>query len=153
MTISIEKPVERSLSLDWRSLKQNGWLVRSVSVLITLALWEWYGRGVDPIFLSYPTAILAAVPKMLATGELQSAFLVSLQGLLIGLALSISSGVLIGLLTGRYRFIDYLLDVQITSLYSTPHVALIPLLILWFGLGPAAKLVLIFLSAFFPIVI
>ncbi len=152
MTISIQKPAERSYSINWRGLK-SGWAIRTLSVAVTLALWEWYGRGVDPIFLSYPTAILAAVPKMLATGELQAAFWVSLQGLLIGLALSISSGVLIGLLTGRYRFVDYLLDVQITSLYSTPHVALIPLLILWFGLGSAAKLVLIFLSAFFPIVI
>jgi ABC-type nitrate/sulfonate/bicarbonate transport system permease component len=132
---------------------QRGALLRTLSVAVTLALWEWYGRGVDPIFLSYPTAILAAVPRMLASGELMSAFWISLQGLLVGIALAIGAGVLLGLLTGRYRTVDYLLDVQITALYSTPHVALIPLLILWFGLGPAAKLVLIFLSAFFPIVI
>jgi ABC-type nitrate/sulfonate/bicarbonate transport system permease component len=132
---------------------QRGALLRTLSVAVTLALWEWYGRGVDPIFLSYPTAIMAAVPRMLASGELMSAFWISLQGLLVGIALAIGTGVLLGLLTGRYRTVDYLLDVQITALYSTPHVALIPLLILWFGLGPAAKLVLIFLSAFFPIVI
>jgi ABC-type nitrate/sulfonate/bicarbonate transport system permease component len=132
---------------------QRGALLRTLSVGVTLALWEWYGRGVDPIFLSYPTAIMAAVPRMLASGELMSAFWISLQGLLVGIALAIGTGVLLGLLTGRYRTVDYLLDVQITALYSTPHVALIPLLILWFGLGPAAKLVLIFLSAFFPIVI
>jgi NitT/TauT family transport system permease protein len=133
--------------------RQRGLVLRSLSVLITLAGWEWYGRGVDPIFLSYPTAILGAVPRMLATGELQTALLASLQGLLVGLALAIGSGVLLGLVTGRYRVVDDLLDVQITALYSTPHVALIPILILWFGVGGAAKLVLIYLSAFFPIII
>ena len=62
-------------------------------------------------------------------------------------------GVPLGLVTGRYRTADQLLDVQITALYSTPHVALLPLLTLWFGVGTTAKLVLIYLSAFFPIII
>jgi NitT/TauT family transport system permease protein len=131
----------------------RGMLVRSLSVIVTLAVWEWYGRGVDPIFMSYPTAIVAAVPRMLATGELQAAFWVSLQGLLIAIALAILVGVPLGLVTGRYRTVDHLLDVQITALYSTPHVALLPLLTLWFGVGETAKLVLIYLSAFFPIII
>ena len=131
----------------------RGMLLRSLSVILTLAVWEWYGRGVDPIFMSYPTAIVAAVPRMLATGELQAAFWVSLQGLLIAIALAILVGVPLGLVTGRYRTADYLLDVQITALYSTPHVALLPLLTLWFGVGTTAKLVLIYLSAFFPIII
>jgi NitT/TauT family transport system permease protein len=130
-----------------------GTIVRVVSVAATLAAWEWYGRGIDPIFLSYPTAIMAAVPKMLASGELQAAFLNSAQGLVTGTVLAIVGGVLLGLLMGRYRTMDYLLDVQISALYSTPHVALIPLLVLWFGFGSMAKFVLIFLSAFFPIVI
>ena len=131
----------------------RGMLLRSLSVILTLAVWEWYGRGVDPIFMSYPTAIVEAVPRMLATGELQAAFWVSLQGLLMAIALAILIGVPLGLVTGRYRTADYLLDVQITALYSTPHVALLPLLTLWFGVGTTAKLVLIYLSAFFPIII
>jgi ABC-type nitrate/sulfonate/bicarbonate transport system permease component len=143
------------MKLSWQNLQDShrGLAVRAASLAATLALWEWYGRGVDPIFLSYPTAILGAVPKMLASGELQAAFWNSAQGLLIGVVLAILGGVLLGLLVGRYRTLDYLLDVQITALYSTPHVAFIPLLVLWFGFGVLAKLVLIFLSAFFPIII
>jgi ABC-type nitrate/sulfonate/bicarbonate transport system permease component len=129
------------------------WVYRAFSVIVTLAVWESYGRGVDPIFLSYPSAILAAVPKMLQTGELARAFFASLSGLAVGLALSIVFGVLLGLLMGRYRAIDYLLDVQISALYSTPTVGLLPLLILWFGLGSLAKIILIFLAAFFPIIV
>ena len=61
------------------SERYRGVVVRVASVAVTLAVWEWYGRGVDPIFFSYPTAIFAAVPKMLASGELQAAFWISVQ--------------------------------------------------------------------------
>jgi ABC-type nitrate/sulfonate/bicarbonate transport system permease component len=128
-------------------------IIRTLSVFVTLAIWEWYGRGVDPIFLSYPSAIVAAIPGMIESGELPRAFLASMWGLSIGLAFSIGFGVVLGLLMGRFRTIDYLLDVQISALYATPTVGLLPLLILWFGLGALAKIVLIFLAAFFPIVV
>jgi ABC-type nitrate/sulfonate/bicarbonate transport system permease component len=127
--------------------------VRALSVVLTLGLWEWYGRGVDPIFMSYPTAILAAVPQMIAKGELQRALLLTLQGLSVGFVLAIIFGIVIGLLMGRYRLFDYMLDVQISALYSTPNVALIPLLILWFGLGMTSKIAIVFLAAFFPIIV
>lgn len=128
-------------------------LVRIASVALTFIVWEWYGRGVDPIFFSYPTAILEAVPAMVRSGELQSNLFASVQALAIGLALAVILGTLFGLLMGRYRFVDQLFDVQINALYATPNVALIPLIILWFGLGLTAKVTIIFLSGFFPIVI
>jgi len=127
--------------------------IRIASVALTLGLWEWYGRGVDPIFFSYPTAVVAAVPAMIAKGELQQALLLTLQGLAAGFGLAIVFGILLGLLVGRYRLFDYILDVQISALYSTPNVALIPLLILWFGLGMKSKIVIVFLAAFFPIIV
>ena len=71
----------------------------------------------------------------------------------IGLSFAVVFGTLLGLLMGRYRFFDQLLDVQISALYATPNVALIPLIILWFGLGLTAKVTIIFLAGFFPIVI
>jgi len=131
----------------------RGTAVRIVSVVLTFAVWEWYGRGVDPIFFSYPTAILEAVPAMVRSGELQANLFASVQSLAIGLAIAIFLGTFFGLLMGRYRFIDQLFDVQINALYATPNVALIPLIILWFGLGTTAKVTIIFLSGFFPIVI
>lgn len=132
---------------------RRGTLVRIASLAVTLGVWEWYGRGVDPIFMSYPTAILAAVPDMIRSGELQSNFLASIKSIIIGLAFAVTLGTTIGLLTGRYRLFDQLLDLQINALYATPNVALIPLIILWFGLGMTSKVVIIFLAGFFPIVI
>lgn len=132
---------------------RRGRYVRLGSLALTFAAWEWYGRGVDPIFFSYPTAILAAVPDMIKSGELQTNLLASVHSLAIGLSIAIALGTLVGLLMGRYRVFDQLLDIQINALYATPNVALIPLIILWFGLGTTAKVTIIFLAGFFPIVI
>jgi ABC-type nitrate/sulfonate/bicarbonate transport system permease component len=139
----------------WQEVRagQHGTMVRVLSLALTLIIWEWYGRGVDPVFMSYPTAILEAVPAMIASGELPRALVSSLTGLAVGLALSIVFGTLVGLLMGRYRLVDQILDLQINALYATPNVALIPLLILWFGLGLLSKIVIIFLAGFFPIIV
>src|SRR5207249_8105819 len=64
-------------------------LIRIGSLAATLGVWEWYGRGVDPIFFSYPTAIVAVVPAMIRSGELQTAFLTSMRAFVIGFALAI----------------------------------------------------------------
>jgi ABC-type nitrate/sulfonate/bicarbonate transport system permease component len=132
---------------------RHGTIVRISSVALTLIAWEIYGRQVDPVFLSYPTAILAALPAMLASGELLRALWSSLQGLVVGLTLAVVFGTALGLLMGRYRLVDQLLEVQINALYATPNVALVPLVILWFGLGIAAKIFIVFLAAFFPIIV
>ena len=132
---------------------QRGPLVCTVSLALTLLVWEWYGRGVDPVFMSYPTAIVGALPQMIRSGELPKAFLASVEALAVGLVLAIVFGTLMGLLMGRYRFVDQLFQVQISALYATPNVALVPLLILWFGLGVTSKVVVIFLAAFFPIIV
>ena len=66
-------------------------LIRFASLAVTLAVWEWYGRGVDPIFFSYPTAILAAVPAMIEKGELQKHGRISMQGFIVGFAVAIFS--------------------------------------------------------------
>jgi ABC-type nitrate/sulfonate/bicarbonate transport system permease component len=128
-------------------------LIKLASVLVTLVVWEWYGRGVNPIFFSYPSAIAAAVPSMIVSGELPKALLASLGPFVVGWSASIVLGVTVGLLMGRYKLIDALLDAQMTALYSAPTVALIPIFILWLGLGFEAKVAIIFLSGFFPIAI
>lgn len=134
-------------------LVPNATAIRVLSVLATLVLWEWVGRDINPIFFSYPSAILSVVPSMLRSGELVAIFLASMQPFAVGFGLAIVIGVVLGLLMGRYRLMENLLEAQITALYSTPNVALIPLVILWFGLGAQAKVFIVLLSAVFPILI
>jgi NitT/TauT family transport system permease protein len=150
-----QKPMTLKSNIKvWRkTASRNQPLVSLLSVFVTLLIWEWYGRGVDPIFLSYPTAIVRAVPTMIADGELQTALLTSMTELLVGFSMATVAGILLGLLMGRYRLFDAILSFQINALYSTPNVALIPLLILWCGLGFQAKVAIIFLAAFFPIIV
>jgi ABC-type nitrate/sulfonate/bicarbonate transport system permease component len=127
--------------------------IRTTAVAIFLIAWELYGRSINPIFLSYPTAIAAAAVDLITSGQLLAALLKSLQGLAIGFALAVVVGIGLGVLMGRYKTLHYALDPFLVALYATPGVALIPLIMLWLGLGLPAKIVIIFEACFFPIVI
>ena len=88
---------------------------------------------------------------MIAGGELGHALGISLKALFIGFGLSASTGVLMGLVAGRYNYIKRLLDPIMVAFYVTPRVALIPFIIVWFGIGFSAKLSVIWLTSFFII--
>jgi NitT/TauT family transport system permease protein len=90
---------------------------------------------------------------MLASGELWSYLWPSLVVLAVGLAISAAAGITVGLLLARFWVLDVGLDMYITFLYSTPTVALVPLIVLWVGFESTAKIVILFLFAFFPLVI
>ena len=135
------------------SLTDHPNLIRAGSVLIFLVAWEFYGRRTDPILLTYPTAVARAAVELVRSGELFRQLLVSLAALAAGFGASLVLGVGLGLLMGRSRVAEAALDPHINALYATPQVALTPLLMMWFGLGFVVKLVMIFLFAFFPILI
>jgi NitT/TauT family transport system permease protein len=128
-------------------------LVRGVSILVALVAWEFFGRQVNPLFMSYPSAIVAAGLNVAATGELESAFLDSARALVLGFGLAAVVGVALGLMMGRYRIVEWALDPYVNALYATPLVAIIPLVMLWFGLGFSAKLFIVFIMTLFPILI
>lgn len=129
------------------------WIARMVSMVVVVGGWEILGRRVSPVFLSYPSAIVKAGIAMAASGELMSALAMSLQTLVIGFLIAAFSGVVLGLLVGRYKVLDAATDWLINALYATPLVAIIPLVILWFGLGNAAKLFIVTILAVFPVLI
>jgi ABC-type nitrate/sulfonate/bicarbonate transport system permease component len=129
------------------------WGLRGTSLAITLALWEWYGRNTNPILFTYPTAIARATIDMLADGTLLSALGQSLSVLSTGFALGILVGVGLGLLAGRSQVVAGLLDIPVTALYATPMVALVPILVLWFGFGTFSKIVVVLLFTVFPVLI
>jgi ABC-type nitrate/sulfonate/bicarbonate transport system permease component len=141
------RTVQTSLS------RRMAWPLRAASVLITLALWEWYGRHTNPILFTYPTAIAHAAIDMLADGTLLSALGQSLWVLAAGFALGTLAGIVLGLLSGRSPVLAGLLDIPVTALYATPMVALVPILVLWFGFGTAAKVVVVLLFTVFPVLI
>jgi len=135
------------------SLYDHPNIIRTASVLVFLAVWEFYGRRTDPLLFTYPTAIIAAFVKLLVSGELIRQLLVSVSALAAGFALSLFLGVTLGLVMGRSRVAEALFEPHINALYATPQVALTPLLMMWLGLGFSVKVAVIFLFAFFPVLI
>ena len=135
----------------WRRFWRRPWAIRGTSIAVFLAAWELYGRHTSPIFLSYPTAILQAGWQMINSGVLGKALGQSMVGFVIGFGISVVGGVILGVLIGRYRVVYYAADPFVTALYNTTAVALIPLIQLWFGFGLNAKIVIVVLSALFPV--
>jgi ABC-type nitrate/sulfonate/bicarbonate transport system permease component len=129
------------------------WVITLCSLAILLALWEWFGRDINPVFGSYPSAIAVAFWDLAQSGKLGEAMIQSLQPFVVGYALAILFGVPLGLVIGRYRVAEAALGIYVTAGYAMPLVALVPLLVLWLGLGFAVKAAVVFLMSVFPICI
>src|SRR5215813_4308310 len=129
------------------------WVITVASLVVLLGTWEIFGRDVNPVFGSYPSAIAEAGWELARTGKLWAALGDSLRPFLVGYGLAILIGVPIGLVTGRFRTVEAAIGIYITAGYAMPLVALVPLLVLWLGLGFAVKVAVIFLMAVFPICI
>ncbi|MBI1200921.1 MAG: ABC transporter permease subunit [Rhodopseudomonas sp.] len=129
------------------------WAITVATIGLLIALWEYFGRDVNPIFGSYPSAIAAAGWDMLRTGELGAAMVQSLEPFVAGFVLALVFGVPLGLLLGRFRVFEAAFGILVTGGYAMPLVALVPLLVLWLGLGFKVKVAIIFLMCVFPIAI
>lgn len=127
--------------------------IRAVSLLTVLIAWQVFGARIDPILFTTPIAIAKAAVVMIGSGELWTYLWPSLIVLAIGLVLAAIAGIAIGLLLARFWFLDVAFDMYITFLYATPTVALVPLIVLWAGFETFAKVIILFLFAFFPMVI
>ena len=117
------------------------------------ALWEYFGRDINPVFGSYPSAIAARVLRARPHRQALAALLESLQPFVVGYGLAIVIGVPLGLVIGRFRAVEAALGIYVTAGYAMPLVALVPLLILWLGLGFTVKAAVVFLMSVFPICI
>lgn len=129
------------------------WVITVSTITLFLLLWEYFGRDVNPVFGSYPSAIAIAGWEMAMSGDLGSALLESIKPFLAGFALAALIGVPLGLLLGRFRVIEAAFGLLVTGGYAMPLVALVPLLVLWLGLGFWVKVAVIFLMCVFPIAI
>ncbi|WP_413788953.1 aliphatic sulfonate ABC transporter permease SsuC [Psychrobacillus mangrovi] len=101
--------------------------------------------------LPAPTDVYFAAIELMKTGELFHHVWVSLWRALIGFFIGGSIGFILGLLNGLFRTTEMLTDTSVQMLRNIPHLALIPLVILWFGIGEEAKIFLVSLGVLFPI--
>jgi ABC-type nitrate/sulfonate/bicarbonate transport system permease component len=149
----LEVATEDTEELAPPSGKSLIWVVRVLSIVAVVGAWEILGRQVDPLFMSYPSAIAVAATQLIGSGELLVGLLSSLRTLVVAFFIASVLGITLGLLIGRYRLVDAATDWLVNALYATPLVAIIPLVILWFGLGNTAKTFIVTILALFPILI
>ena len=148
----VTDPPERSEAPAWIAGAARQLLPWLVPVLLIVA-WQaasslgWLSTRVLPA----PVDVVTAAWTLSASGELWTHVKVSVGRALLGLAIGGGLGLLLGLLTGSVKFFETLLDSTIQMVRNIPALALIPLVILWFGIDETAKLFLIAVSVFFPI--
>ncbi len=122
-------------------------------VVLILVVWQIVGPNISPIFFTYPSKIAIAFYTLTANGELPYYLAQSLEVMIYGLTIAILVGIPLAILMARIRWLDWALDLPINALYATPLVAVVPLLVLWFGIYLKAKIIVVFLFAVFPVLI
>jgi ABC-type nitrate/sulfonate/bicarbonate transport system permease component len=127
----------------------------TAGVVGLLGLWQFIsGVGlVSTLYISSPVLIVQAIPEAFADDDFMSHIGVSAQEFGIGMALVVITGIPAGLIAGWYRTIRELTDPVISALFSTPVVALVPILVLVFGIGIWSKVAVVYLLALWPLII
>lgn len=129
---------------------------RAAPWLLPLALLSTWQLAVSTGWLSSrilpaPSAVFAAGVELVGSGELWQHLAISGWRALVGLAIGGGLGLLLGFITGLSKWGERLLDSSVQMLRNVPHLALIPLVILWFGIDESAKIFLVALGTLFPI--
>lgn len=123
------------------------------SIFCALAVWEIvsFSGMVNAALFPAPSKVAVALWSMILSGDLLSDIAVSLWRLIVGLVLGVMAGVIGGMLTGRIRTLGLILSPIIHLIRPLPPVAIIPLVIVWFGIGDEAKIFSIAFAVFFPV--
>ena len=123
--------------------------------ILLLAVWEWlvYIQVLSALFFPAPTTIVRSILQLIKTGALSSHLGATLSRQFLGFALGGASGLAIGLAAGWSPPLRKLVDPFIAAAHPVPKIAILPLVMIIFGLGETSKVVLIAIAAFFPMVI
>jgi len=153
--ISAREEADASAPVASRWQRNENFVLGAVAVIAFLVFWESsvaFGWA-NPLFTSSPSRIWNAGYEMFADGSIYPDLLVSAQEFALGYGLAVIVGVPLGILMGWYTRLNAVLDPFVNALYATPRIALMPLIIIWFGIDLSAKIAIIFLSTVFPILV
>lgn len=150
-TISLNK-AEGQLK-ETRGWRTPDAVLRLVSPIVLLLLWELASQlgWIPTRVIAAPSQIGGTLWAMIVSGELGKHLLVSLQRALFGLSIGVSIGVVAALITGLSKRGEVILDSPMQMLRTIPSLALVPLFILWFGIGEFTKIALIVTGTTFPV--
>ena len=137
-------------------LNQEKKILGTVSVAVFLIIWELVGNTfqlINPMFMSAPSLVWKAAVQLFGSGEIWNDLRVSGTELLGGYLLAVCFAIPFGIMTGWYKKMSAVFDPFINAMNATPRVALLPLVIIWLGIGILSKVGIIFLGAVFPMLI
>lgn len=141
-------------SVAWAFLRRNPAVARLGVVILAFVLWELAGHTVlDPNFLSPPSAIIQATPRVLSDPGVQTALQASFIELVIAFVLAVVAGVVIGLPIGLSSFARRATLPLVLLLYAIPQVTILPLFVLYFGIGAGSKIAFGVSHGIFPIIL
>ena len=136
--------------------RNEGFIVGGTSVAVALAIWQaaWSAGLIDPLFFSGPSAICARLwDGLFDSGDMLEHIAFSAKNFAVGFSFAALAAIPLGIILGWYRLPRLVFEPFINGLYSTPRIVFVPLIVMWFGLGFASKAFIVFLSAFFPILL
>lgn len=145
-------------------LNQESKILGISAVIVFLLVWEFMGGAlsvynpipflrINPMFMSAPSLIFKAAVDMFSSGEIYHDLKISGIEFFWGYILSVIVAIPFGILTGWYKRVSYVFDPFVNAMNATPRVALLPLVIIWLGIGILSKVGIIFLGAVFPMLI
>jgi ABC-type nitrate/sulfonate/bicarbonate transport system permease component len=137
-------------------LNQERKILGTTAVVIFLAIWELCGNTfqvINPMFMSAPSLVLKAAIQMFTSGEIWNDLYISGIEFFWGYVLSVIFAIPFGIGIGWYKRLAYTCDPFVNAMNATPRVALLPLVIIWLGIGILSKIGIIFLGAVFPLLI
>ena len=135
--------------------RYEGAIIGGIAVVIALSVWEglWSAGKISPLFFTGPSQVVERFEAEWTEGRLKQDIVYSGTNFVLGVGMAIASGVVLGVVIGWYRRLAMVFEPFLTALYSTPRVALIPLVLIWFGIGMWSKVFIVFINAFFPVLI
>src|SRR5262245_28303760 len=131
-------------------------ILGTAAVIAFLIIWELIGNTfqlINPMFMSAPSLVWKAAVQLFGSGEIWNDLRVSGIELLGGYLLAVCFAIPFGIMTGWYKRMSAIFDPFINAMNATPRVALLPLVIIWLGIGILSKVGIIFLGAVFPMLI
>jgi NitT/TauT family transport system permease protein len=135
--------------------RHEGLILGGIAVLAAIAIWQaiWSAGKISPLFFTGPSSIVTRFVEEWTHGRLKSDLAYSGANFAIGVGLAIAAGVALGVIIGWYRRLAMVFEPFVNALYATPRVALVPLILIWFGIGMWSKVFIVFINAFFPVLI
>ena len=136
-------------------LPRDRWRAGAATICIILAFWQsgvWAGF-IPTLFLPAPITIAKTIWRLTVTGELWKHLSASLLRLLIGWVLGTVFGIITGIAAGLWSSVRSPIAAVVAALFPIPKIALVPLFIVWFGIGEGSKIATLAFGVFFPTVI